>query len=80
MAQARAKMEASKLADPFQCMREAALRLQGEPLGARLCQLGEGLIYEISLLRKDGHIIKLLVDAFSGRPHSSSIGAGAISK
>ena len=75
MAQARSKMEAQKLADPFRCMRDVALRLQAEPLGARLCQLGEGLIYEISLLRRDGHIVKILVDAFSGRPHSSSIGA-----
>jgi hypothetical protein len=78
MAQARGKIEAHKLADPFRSMREAALRLQGEALGARLCQLGEGLIYEISLLRRDGHIVKIHVDAFSGRPHSSSIGAGSI--
>ncbi|AZG75474.1 PepSY domain-containing protein [Methylocystis rosea] len=78
MAQARSQMEAQKLADPFRCMRDIALRLQAEPLGARLCQLGEGLIYEISLLRRDGHIVKILVDAFSGRPHSSSIGAGSI--
>jgi len=78
MAQARSKMEAQKLADPFRCMRDVALRLQAEPLGARLCQLGEGLIYEISLLRRDGHIVKILVDAFSGRPHSSSIGADSI--
>ncbi|HEY8125340.1 MAG TPA: hypothetical protein VIF88_07970 [Methylocystis sp.] len=80
MAQARSKMEAQKLADPFRCMRDIALRLQAEPLGARLCQLGEGLIYEISLLSRDGHIVKILVDAFSGRPHSSSIGAGSIDK
>lgn len=74
MAQARGKMEAHKLADPFRSMRETALRLQGEPLGARLCQLGEGLIYEISLLRRDGHIVKIFVDAFSGQPHSGFVG------
>jgi hypothetical protein len=76
MAQARSKMGAQKLADPFRCMRDVALRLQGEPLGARLCQLGEELIYEISLLRRDGRIVKILVDAFSGQPHSSPIDAG----
>lgn len=74
MAQARGKIETHKLADPFRSMREIALRLQGEPLGARLCQLGEGLIYEISLLRRDGHIVKIHVDALSGQPHSSSVG------
>lgn len=74
MAQARGKMEAHKLADPFRSMREAALRLQGEPLGARLCQLGEELIYEISLLRRDGHIVRIHVDAFSGRAHSGPVG------
>ncbi|WP_292530490.1 hypothetical protein [Methylocystis sp.] len=73
MAQARGKFEAHKLADPFRSMREAALRLQSEPLGARLCQLGEGLIYEISLLRRDGRIFKIHVDAFSGRAHSGSV-------
>ena len=78
MAQARGKMEAHKLADPFRSMREEAIRLQGDPLGARLCQLGEGLIYEISLLRRDGHIVKIFVDAFSGRPHSDSVGAGSL--
>lgn len=74
MAQARGKVETHQLADPFKSMREAALRLQGEPLGARLCQLGEGLIYEISLLRRDGHIVKIQVDAFSGRARSGPIG------
>jgi hypothetical protein len=74
MAQARGKIEAHKLADPFRSMRELALRLQGEALGARLCQLGEGLIYEISLLRRDGHIVKVHVDALSGRPHSGFTG------
>jgi len=80
MAQARGKMEAHKLADPFRCMRDTAVKLQGEPLGARLCQLGEVLLYEISLLRRDGHIVRILVDAFSGRPHSGSMGAGSKSK
>ncbi len=74
MAQARGKIEAHKLADPFRSMREAALRLQGEPLGARLCQVDEALIYEISLLRRDGHIVKIHVDAFSGRAHSGALG------
>ena len=73
MAQARGKIEAHKLADPFRSMREAALRLQGEPLGTKLCQLGEGLIYEISLLRRDGHIVKIHVDAFSGRARSGAV-------
>jgi hypothetical protein len=73
MAQTRGKIEAHKLADPFRSMRELALRLQGEPLGAKLCQLGEGLIYEISLLRRDGHIVKIHVDAFSGRTRSGAI-------
>lgn len=70
MAQARSLMESHKLANPFHSMREAAIRLSGEPLGARLCELGETLLYEISLLRADGRIVKILVDAVTGRPHS----------
>ena len=70
MAEARTLMESHKLANPFHSMREAAMRFSGEPVGARLCEFGESLLYEISLLRPDGHIVRVLVDAVTGRPHA----------
>lgn len=68
-AQTREKIEAHKLADPFACMHAAARELNGEALGARLCRLEEMLIYEISVLRSDGRVVKLLFDAVTGKPH-----------
>lgn len=69
-AQTRDQIEAHKLSDPFLSMRATAERMQGEALGARLCRRGDDLLYEISVLRRDGHIAKILVDAANGRPHS----------
>lgn len=72
-AQTRIEIEARRLVDPLSSMRDSALRAQGEPLGARLCQHGEALIYEIKLLRNDGRIVKVMVDAVSGRPQSGQM-------
>lgn len=69
-AQTREKIEAHQLTDPFACMRAAAREHGGEALGARLCRLDDLFVYEISVLRLDGRIVKLLFDAATGRPHS----------
>ncbi|MGJ0510432.1 MAG: PepSY domain-containing protein [Methylocystis sp.] len=69
-AQTRERIEAHKLVDPFACMRSAAREHHGEPLGARLCRVEEQFLYEISLLRPDGRIVRLLFDAATGKPHS----------
>ncbi len=69
-AQTREKIEAHKLTDPFACMRAAARELGGEALGARLCRSDEIFIYEISVLRADGRIVRQLFDAATGKPHS----------
>lgn len=68
--QTRERIEAHKLVDPFDCMRAAAREQQGEALGARLCRIDELFIYEISILRPDGRILRLLFDATTGKPHS----------
>jgi uncharacterized membrane protein YkoI len=69
-AQTRERIDIHKLADPFACMRAAARDHQGEALNARLCLLDELLVYEISLLRPDGRIVRVLFDAATGKPHS----------
>lgn len=68
-AQTREKMEAHKLTDPFACMRAAAREASGEALGARLCRHDDMLIYEISVLRPDGRVVRVLFDAATGKPH-----------
>jgi hypothetical protein len=57
--QTREKIETHKLTDPFVSMRAAARQLGGEALGGRLCRLEEALIYEISVFRPDGRIVKI---------------------
>lgn len=69
-AQTRDKIAAEKLTDPFIAMRAAQERVKGEALNARLCQKGEAFIYEISLVRQDGHVVKMLYDAATGQPFS----------
>ena len=69
-AQTREQIESHRLADPFACMRAAAHAHNGEALGARLCRLDDLFIYEISVLRPDGRIVRLDFDAVTGKPHS----------
>src|SRR5262249_13429670 len=70
-AESREKIHAHGLFEPFQLMRTAASRLRAEPLGVKLCRSQEELIYELSLLRHDGHIIHVFVNAKNGQ----SVGA-----
>lgn len=69
VAQTRREIAQHKLADPFPSMQAASSLAQAEPLSARLCRSGDVFVYEINLLRKDGRIVKALVDAASGKPH-----------
>lgn len=67
--QTRDAIFAHKLAEPFGMMRAAGNQMQGDPIGARLCKIHDEFIYEVSLLRRDGRIMKILVDATTGAPH-----------
>lgn len=69
-AQTREQIILHKLAEPFASMQTAARSAQGDPIGARLCRIDDNFIYEISLLRRDGHLVKILIDATTGRPHA----------
>lgn len=70
-ARTREHIMTRKLAEPFTSMQAASRHIQGEPIAARLCRIDEDLIYEISFLQPDGRIVKFLVDAASGKPHSA---------
>lgn len=62
-AETRDKIAAHDLSEPFRVMRSEASRLHAEAIGAKLCRWSEDLVYEISLLRRDGRIIRIFVDA-----------------
>ena len=48
-------------------MRKAAARAQAEAIGAKLCRRSADLVYEINLLRRDGRVIRIFIDAKTGQ-------------
>jgi hypothetical protein len=66
-ADTRDKIDADGLFEPFQTMRSVATKAQAEAIGAKLCRRSDELVYEISLLRRDGRVVHILVDARTGR-------------
>ncbi|MCI0467742.1 MAG: hypothetical protein L0Y57_12165 [Beijerinckiaceae bacterium] len=67
----REKILAHGLFEPFHVMRSTASRLQAEAIGVKLCRWRDDLVYELSLLRHDGHVIYVFVNAKSGQPVGS---------
>ncbi len=66
-AETREKIVTRRLSEPFRLLRGAAGRVQGEALRARLCRWNEDYIYEIALLRSDGRIVHVYLNAVSGQ-------------
>jgi hypothetical protein len=71
-AETRDKIAADGLSEPFQTMRSVAVMAQAEAIGAKLCRRSDDLVYEIRLLRLDGRIIQIVVDAKTGRTIDSN--------
>jgi hypothetical protein len=71
-AEAREAIAAHRLSEPFEAMRTAAAQMRAEAVGERLCRWNEQFIYVITLLRRDGRVIRLFVDAASGKTVGSS--------
>jgi hypothetical protein len=65
-AETREKIPANGLFEPFHVLRSAAIRLQAQAIGVKLCRSRGELVYELSLLRRDGRIIHLSADAKTG--------------
>jgi uncharacterized membrane protein YkoI len=66
-AETREKILAHGLFEPFRVMRSAASRSQAEAIGVKLCRWSEELVYEMSLLRRDGRVIRVFVNAKTGQ-------------
>ncbi|MGH6822724.1 MAG: PepSY domain-containing protein [Methylocella sp.] len=66
-AETREKILAHGLFEPFRAMRNAASRSQAEAIGVKLCRWSEELVYEMSLLRHDGRVIHVFVNAKTGQ-------------
>ncbi len=55
------------LVDPLAALRAAARKAQADPLRSRLCRSGDGFVYEMVLLRRDGKVLRVSVDAANGQ-------------
>jgi hypothetical protein len=65
-AQTRERVVAEHLREPFALMRKASGLTHAEALSGRLCRWGEVDIYDITLLRADGRVIHLFLNAATG--------------
>lgn len=57
-----------RLVRPGDALSTAAFVSKAEALSAKLCRWDNGLKYEITLLRRDGKVIRAYVDAATGLP------------
>jgi len=55
-----------RLFNPLMAMRTTARRLKADPLRTRLCRSGSRLFYELSLIRRDGRVQKVYLNAQNG--------------
>jgi uncharacterized membrane protein YkoI len=63
----REKIAAHGLAEPLRLMRATAGRLQADAVAVKLCLLNQELVYEISLVRRDGRVIRVYLNASNGQ-------------
>ncbi len=65
--EARALIARHRLANPMPTLRSLARRSKAEPLRSRLCRWDDRFVYEMALLRRDGKVVRVYVDARDGR-------------
>jgi hypothetical protein len=66
-AETREEVKARKLLEPFVALKSAAAQRRAEALSARLCHRGDEFIYEITLLHRDGRLVRVEMEASSGK-------------
>ncbi len=66
-AEARTAIARHKLANALPALRSASRRAQAEPLRSRLCRMDERFVYEMTMLRRDGKVVRVFVDAQDAR-------------
>ena len=64
--QTRAAVAEHKLIEPLRAVRNAELATRADPLHSRLCQAHQLFVYELTLLRPDGKVIRLFMNAANG--------------
>ena len=74
-AETRDKIASHRLSDPLRALRLG--RQQGEALSAKLCRwTADVFVYEIHVLRRDGRVVHVYMDAQSGETVGGPAGSG----
>lgn len=66
-AETRERVASLNLREPFELMRRASAFARAEALAGKLCRWDEMDIYEISLLRPDGRVVHVFMNAVTGQ-------------
>ncbi|MCP8937734.1 PepSY domain-containing protein [Alsobacter sp. SYSU M60028] len=66
-AEIREEVAAKRVIAQVAALRAARSQVGGEAVRARLCRSDAGLVYSITALKRDGKVVRVLVDATSGR-------------
>jgi len=66
-AETREIVKTRHLVEPYTALRTAAAIRKAEAIRAKLCHVGDDFVYEITLLHRDGRLVRVLVDAANGR-------------
>jgi len=66
-AEIREEVAAKRVVRQVVALRAAAAAIGGEAVRARLCRQESGLVYVITVLRRDGKVVRVSVDAASGK-------------
>jgi hypothetical protein len=64
----RALFFEKKLVPPFKVMHEAAILGQAEAIDIQLCRFQTALVYDVTLLTRDGRVVHRLFAAATGGP------------
>ena len=67
-ARARELVFAQKLVPPFRIMRQSAVLSGSESIDIQLCWFRGGLVYDVTLLSRDGRLVHRLIAAPTGEP------------
>ena len=63
----REEIKVHHLLEPFVVLKSAGAAHKAEALRARLCRAGDDFVYEITLLHRDGRVVRIVVDAVTGK-------------
>lgn len=66
-AETREAVASHRLIEPFNAVKTARAQTRAEPLVSRLCRWNDEFVYEITLLRRNGKVVRVFTNAADGK-------------